>query len=281
LGKFSFYIIAGASVLFLNCSKNKVDTTVSDSVKTKTENKKPGSTSGGNTGVTQTTADEITIKTEDGKEISASFFYDKNKKETPEPLVILIHQFRQSREQWKKDFIDTLLENGYKVLAYDIRGHGKSDKIEGGLTDLLSDPGQAPNDIKAVVDWARSHSGIDSSRIALIGTSIGGNLALYAQLNLGTRAAVSVSNGKKTFESFTGYDERMMGRPYFPKMKNVLLICGSRDGDHEQGQKWIYDNFLEDPKEMKAYDSGSHGKSLMEEFPEINTLIFSWLKKYL
>jgi len=281
LTKFSFYIIVTASLVFLNCSKNKVDTAVTDSIKNKTENEQQNNTYGGNIDVTKNKTDELTIKTDDGKNLSASYFYDKDKKEIPQPVVILIHQFKQSKEQWKKDFIDSLFAIGYKVLAYDIRGHGKSGKIEGELSNLLSDPVQAPKDIKAVVEWTRNEKGIDTSKIALIGTSIGGNLALYAQLNLGTKAAVSVSNGKKTFESFTGYDERMMGRPYFPRMKNVLLICGSKDGDHEQGQKWIYDNFLEDPKQMEVYDSDKHGKGLIDEFPEINTLILNWLKKYL
>ena len=59
------------------------------------------------------------------------------------------------------------------------------------------------------------------------------------------------------------------------------MICGSKDGDHEAGQKWIYENFCENPKEMKVYDSGKHGKFLIEEKPEVNELILNWLKKYL
>ena len=123
--------------------------------------------------------------------------------------------------------------------------------------------------------------GIDSTRIAAIGTSIGGNLALYGALNLGIKVPIAVSNGKSTFEAFTGFNELMMGRPNFPKMKNALLICGSKDGDHETGQKWIYDNFCSDPKEMKVFDSGKHGMFLIEEKPETNELILSWLRKYL
>ena len=174
-----------------------------------------------------------------------------------------------------------MLVNGFKVLAYDIRGHGKSAKQNGKLEDILTDPEQAPLDIKAVTDWAKKRQGIDSSRIAVIGTSIGGNLALYAALNCGVKVPIAVSNGKQSFEAFTGYNEMMMGRPYFPKMKNALLICGSKDGDHEAGQKWIYDNFCGDPKEMKVYDSPKHGKFLLEEKPEAKDLILNWLKKYL
>ncbi|HAX49017.1 MAG TPA: alpha/beta fold hydrolase [Ignavibacteria bacterium] len=225
--------------------------------------------------------EDFTVTTSDNKEISGSLYFSESKKDESQPLVILVHQFNQSRAEWQQSFIDSMLVNGFKVLAYDIRGHGKSAKQNGKLEDILTDPEQAPLDIKAVTDWAKKRQGIDSSRIAVIGTSIGGNLALYAALNCGVKVPIAVSNGKQSFEAFTGYNEMMMGRPYFPKMKNALLICGSKDGDHEAGQKWIYDNFCGDPKEMKVYDSPKHGKFLLEEKPEAKDLILNWLKKYL
>lgn len=225
--------------------------------------------------------EDFTVTTSDKKEISGSLYFSESKKDESQSLVILVHQFNQSRAEWQQSFIDSLLSSGFKVLAYDIRGHGKSSKQNGKLEDILSDPEQAPLDIKAVTDWAKARKGIDTSRIAVIGTSIGGNIALYAALNCGVKVAIAVSNGKPTFEAFTGYNEMMMGRPYFPKIKNVLLICGSKDGDHETGQKWIYENFCENPKEMKVYDTDKHGKFLIEEKPEVNELILNWLKKYL
>ncbi|HEY3250358.1 MAG TPA: alpha/beta fold hydrolase [Ignavibacteria bacterium] len=225
--------------------------------------------------------DNIIIKTSDSKELSASYYYEQGKKDNSQPLVILVHQFKQNKEQWKIDFIDSLVVAGFKVLTYDIRGHGKSSNVEYDLTKILEDPDEAPNDIKAVFAWAKNEKGIDTARIGVMGTSIGGNLACYAALNLNAKVIVSVSNGKETFERFTGYDERMMGRPYFPKFKNALFICGSKDGDHEQGIRWIADNFLEPPKEIKVYDSDKHGKALIDEFPEINELSINWFKKYL
>ncbi len=106
-------------------------------------------------------------------------------------------------------------------------------------------------------------------------------MALYGALNLGIKVSIAVSNGKSTFEAFTGYNELMMGRPYFPKLKNVLLICGSKDGDHEAGEKWIFENFCEDPKELKVYDSQKHGKFLIEEQSDLEQIMINWLKKYL
>ncbi|MBN8585755.1 MAG: alpha/beta fold hydrolase [Ignavibacteria bacterium] len=262
-----------------SCTKDKVDwTPVPDSIKNKniqSNNVKISSKNSVNT------TEDFTVTTSDKKEISGSLFFSESKKDESQPLVILVHQFTQDRKQWQQSFIDSLLNSGFKVLAYDIRGHGRSDKQNGELESILSDPEQAPLDIKAVIDWAKSRKGIDSTRIAAIGTSVGGNLALYAALNCGVKIPIAVSNGKQTFEAFTGFNELMMGRPNFPKMKNVMLICASKDGDHESGQKWIYENFCDKPSEMKVYDSGKHGKFLIEEKPEINDLMLSWLKKYL
>jgi len=247
--------------------------------KEKQEREKQG-TEKQSTGKLNASRDDLTIRTDDGRDISAAYSYNSGQKETLQPLVILVHQFNQSKEEWKQDFIDSLLAAGYKVLAYDIRGHGKSSKQDGDLTNLLSDPDQAPKDITAVFGWAKREKGIDSSRIAVIGTSIGGNLALYAKYKLNAKTVIAVSNSKETFEKFIGFDERMMGRP-MPRVSSVFLISGSKDGDHEQGQRWILENMVDAPKEIKVYDSAKHGKFLIEEFPEINSLMISWLKKYL
>ncbi|MCC6865464.1 MAG: alpha/beta fold hydrolase [Ignavibacteria bacterium] len=224
---------------------------------------------------------EFSVITADKKKIFGSLFYSDEKKNELQPVVILIHQFNQTKEQWKLSFIDSLISSGFKVLSFDIRGHGKSDKQNGKLEDILTDPEQAPNDITAIVDWVKRQQGIDSTRVAAIGTSIGGNLALYAGLNLGLKVTVAVSNGKSTFESYTGYNEKMMGRPFFPKIKNVLLVCGSKDDDHETGQKWILDNFCSEPKEMKVYNSDKHGKFLIDSESDLNSIMINWIKKYL
>jgi dienelactone hydrolase len=269
LNKFSLYIFLLVPLILFSCTKsgNEVSKKQDSAGTTALDDKKsPITETGGN--LQKKLNDELVIKSADGKDISASYFYEEGKKDSAEPLVILVHQLKQSKEQWSSEFIKSLQTAGCKVLAYDIRGHGKSSKQDGELSELLSDPEQAPKDIEAVVKWASEQKGIDASRIAVVGTSIGGNIGLYAKFRKLVKAAIAISNGKGTFESFTGYNEAMMGRPYFERFSNVLLVCGSKDDNCEAGQKWIYDNFLDIPKEMKIYDSDKHGKSLIEERPD-------------
>lgn len=225
--------------------------------------------------------DEITIPTADGLKLSVNYYYKQDKDEVLQPLVILIHQFTLSKEQWAQSFIDTLVNNGYKVLTYDIRGHGKSSKVNYKLEKLLTDEKEAPADVDAVFTWAKSRKkSIDSARIGVMGTSIGGNLACYAGYYLGSKTTIAVSNSKQGFETFLRIDPRKMASLY-KRLASVFIICGSRDDQHEQGAKEIVRDYLSDPMELKVYDSDKHGKFLIEEYPEIYTLALNWFKKNL
>jgi dienelactone hydrolase len=265
-----YYIILFSVILSFGCS-SKQDTKTSASLKEPGQNVKE---------VHDYVKEDITITTEDKVNISANYFYRNGKKENSQPLVVLIHQFRQNKEQWADSFVDSLVNAGYKVLAYDIRGHGQSDKVNYDLTDLLTDPNKAPLDVAAVFKWAKEQNGIDSTRIGVMGTSIGGNLACYARYNLGAKTAISVSNNEEGFEKFLGIDPRAMGR-VMRRISSILFICGNKDGNHEQEEKYLIDNYVMEPMELKVYDSDKHGINLIRENPEIYSIALNWFKKYL
>jgi esterase/lipase len=267
-----FYIILFLFLLSPGCS-SKQETNKSASVKSSDNGTEK-------TQLQNNAKDEITITTSDDVKLSADYYYISGTKETQQPLVVLIHQFNQNKKQWAEGFIDSLVSSGYKVLAYDIRGHGESDKVSYDLTELLVDPDKAPKDIEAVFNWAKAQKGVDTSNIAAIGTSIGGNLACYAKYYLGAKTIISVSSSAEGFYKFMGIDPRMMGR-VFTRISHVLFITGKRDGDHEKDANEIMYDYVMDPKELDVIDSDKHGIFLIREHTEINSLIYGWLKKYL
>ncbi len=220
------------------------------------------------------------IITSDNLRISSDYYYDESKKDTPQPLVILIHQFNSNKEQWSAELIDTLINSGFKVIAIDLRSHGKSDKAKVEFEKLLTDPEQTPKDVEAVFKWAKSNPPVDSNNIGCAGTSIGGSLSLYASYYLGAKASIGISVGKLTFENLTGNFEAMMGR-MVKSINNVLLICGNKDGKYGTESQMIFDTFLGTPKEYKQFESEKHGKELIKDFPGINILITDWFVKYL
>lgn len=132
----SIYLILTYFIFILGCSSQK--NSKSDVIKGAGNNNQSESKR-------EYSNDEFVLITEDTFEISTNYFYDEQQKDIIQPLVILIHQFKQSKNQWKKsdkaDFIDSLINAGYKVLTYDIRGHGNSSKVKYDLSTLLTDPG--------------------------------------------------------------------------------------------------------------------------------------------
>ena len=76
--------------------------------------------------------------------------------------VVLIHGWPVSAEMWEHQ-IHALLENGYRVIAYDRRGFGKSSKtLEGHNYNTLAD------DLAAILDQ------LNLQNAAIVGFSMGG-----------------------------------------------------------------------------------------------------------
>lgn len=225
--------------------------------------------------------EDVVFNTVDKIKIQGTFYYNNLDLSKKQPLVILIHQFMSDRSQWKEDFIDSLLAKKYKVITYDIRDHGESDKATSNIEEILTAKGNAILDLQAVFAWAKTRNGIDSARIGVIGTSIGASLALYSKYELGSKTVISISAGKETFEAFTGYSDLKMGI-IVKRINSVLFICGDKDGNYPDDAKNLYTNFVDDPKELKFFNSDKHGKDLITtQNPEINNLMLDWLKKNL
>ena len=261
------YIFAIASALFLaSCNKNFQNDVQKLEQKSKADIK----------------SEKLEIITDDKIKLAADFYYFSDKKETKQPLIILIHQFRSSKEEWDKSFIDTLINKNYKVLAFDIRSHGQSGQASVSQAELLENREQAPKDVDAVLNWTYTQKGIDSAKVGIIGTSIGGSLGIYGKIFKGVSSVVAVSNGKNTFQAFTGYDDRMMSSSRITaRIKNVMFVCGTADSSYLEEEKAIYDNYLMEPREISKFESEKHGKDLIAQYPEILKLITNWFSKTL
>jgi dienelactone hydrolase len=229
-------------------------------------------------------SEDVVFNTVDNIKIQGTYYYNNYDLAKRQPLVILIHQFMSDRTQFKKELIDSLLAKKFKVVTYDIRNHGESEKGAEKTEDILTSKGNAILDLHAVFKWAKSRNGIDTTRIGVVGTSVGGSLALYSKFELGSKTAVAISVGLSTFDAFNGnMSARMSGNSPVPvkKISSVLFICGDKDGTYPEDTKKIYTDFVENPKELKFFNSDKHGKDLCVQYPEIRQLIIDWLGKNL
>ncbi len=109
---------------------------------------------------------EITITTEDGVALKAWYRESDNG-----AAIIVVHGAGGSRESMRRQS-EMLGENGYGVLALDLRGHGDSD----GSTNRLGWEGT--RDIAAAVAFLGEQQGVRS--MGALGSSMGGEVLLGA-----------------------------------------------------------------------------------------------------
>jgi dienelactone hydrolase len=124
-------------------------------------------------------------------------------RQTPAPAVLLIHSVGRERSTWDV-FARLLQQNGLGALAIDLRGHGESIRkltANGAVTlDLRNFTGRDYQDmlldVEAAVDWLQAQPETDRKHIALVGESLGANIALrYAAINEDLAALVAFSPG--------------------------------------------------------------------------------------
>src|SRR5205085_5221953 len=100
--------------------------------------------------------------------------------------TVLIHEMGGSMESWS--LVAPILAAKRRVVRYDTRGAGFSEKIRGPLTiDTMTD------DLIALLD----RLGI-REKIALVGTAVGGAIALHSAVRFPGRVAAVIATSPAT-----------------------------------------------------------------------------------
>ncbi len=105
----------------------------------------------------------------------AAWLYRTADVETGVPVVVMAHGLSGTRRDRLGSFAERFAAAGFAALVFDHRGFGDS----GGEPDLF-DPAAQLEDWRAAIAFARSLPGIDASRVATFGSSMGGGNALAA-----------------------------------------------------------------------------------------------------
>jgi dienelactone hydrolase len=180
------------------------------------------------------------------------------------PAVVLAHGFA-SDHILLSGLARRLAQNGYAVLAIDLRGHGANRNP---IPDGRGRPDWLFQDLSAAVEYLRGSPYVDGSRIALIGHSMGAFAALdFATRDSGLDGVVAISGA-----------QTLVG-PYRPA--NVLFLFASADppGLQERATALAADLAGTDRVEDgKTYGDLAHGTAVrLEEVPGVNhlTIVFS------
>ncbi|MBT4610764.1 MAG: alpha/beta fold hydrolase [Gemmatimonadetes bacterium] len=219
----------------------------------------------------QTLTDSLTFKTQDGYQIRATLALPSGQGDSLVPGVVLIHSGGGDRSEWNA-FIPLLNQRGYAALAYDIRGSGGSTHLPEDYTHraIYDDPEMAPHDLRAALSTLRNMDTVDAQRIAVVGASIGGNLAVVASAQFDVQAAVSISPKTSAVRNLAGRDSLSLSSVYY--------ISSSLD----QGGKrkaWVEELYglTTAPKELDIVQGTGHGVYIFAEDPQLPDRIVAWL----
>ena len=95
---------------------------------------------------------------------------DSDKSSPPSPGVVVVHGASSGKEN-HADFARLATANGWAALTFDLPGHGASER---------EFTGAAVDDVIAMTELLGSQPNVDSRRVAVRGSSLGGFLAICA-----------------------------------------------------------------------------------------------------
>lgn len=190
-------------------------------------------------------------------------FYRPTGLEGTAPAILLMHQNQANRATFAP-LIPHLVEAGYFVVTVDLRGFGET----GGSRDFEL----ALGDVGTWFAWLKTQEGVDASRLAAIGASIGSNLALVGCASEeACITAVALSPGENYFN--------IEPMPVFEAGLDAFVVAAQRDRESSVA---IENFFAAATGEVMArmYSGSAHGTALfIQHLDSLAATILLWLEE--
>ena len=220
-------------------------------------------------------SEEVSFVTRDGIRIRATLAAPAAAQDRKLPAVIFIHQGGSSRNEWVSlPLFDKVVASSMVALAYDVRGHGDSSG-EADFNTLFDDPNQAPLDLRAAMDFVIATGRVDKDRVAVVGASIGSNLACVAsgKDTYNVKTAVAMSGKTSAVLNLAGLDRSELA------LGSVYHIASEFDQDGKRAE-WAAELFemTGAPRKLEIVaESAGHGVSIFTDDPSLQERVFGWL----
>jgi len=213
------------------------------------------------------------LETSDGWRVAAWYWPPAGAKA---PGVILLHMRGKDKSSWG-DMPNKLVAEGYAVIAIDLRGHGETLDPQGRRVALSSlteaDYLAMLNDVAVAHAFLADQDSVNGDRVAIIGASIGANLAImYAAGDKRVRTVVALSPGLdymglKPMGYLEGYDKRAL-----------YLIAAEGDKPAYEACLAIQNATTADPVSFRPFKGRDHGTNLLSAHEGLDdTIISGWL----
>jgi alpha-beta hydrolase superfamily lysophospholipase len=198
---------------------------------------------------------EVEITAPDGQKLYGAYF---SKSDAEGRAVLLLHQLYTTHTSWTP-LIYPLMDAGYKVLAVDLRGYGKTR----GKINWIA----AQDDTVAWVNWLKGQPGVTS--IAMVGSSMGSSLALNGCAAVDSCVgAVAISPGLNYYKVYTG-DAVQDGFP-------ALIVYAENDRYPKEDVPKLQE-LGGDHVQVITYAGRAHGIDLFKQEDSLIPTIVTWI----
>lgn len=189
--------------------------------------------------------------------------------------ALLLHMMPATKESYGP-LQEALAARGISSLAIDFRGHGGSTRGPAGALDYRTftdaEHQAALGDVEAAADWLQKRYAVPGGAIALVGASIGANLALqYAAAHAEVPGVVALSPGLNYHEVTTMGPIKGLTRD-----RHVFLVGSRDDAESAKGVEKLSEVSLA-RTDVRLFDTAGHGTRIFEREPAFLEEVADWV----
>jgi alpha-beta hydrolase superfamily lysophospholipase len=199
----------------------------------------------------------------------------------PSPACLLLHQLGADKSTYSS-LQDALAQGGISSLAIDFRGHGAS--TQGGNLDYHEfsneDWASLTADIEGGLNFLRSQANVDKTRLAVVGASIGANLAVIAVADDTIRGGQPPVTCMALLSPGVNYhDVQPLSRAHDLGLMPVLIVSGTADAQSYGGSQSM--SQAARGGELISFNGRAHGTDLLKPNADMMGKVVDWIKTHI
>jgi alpha-beta hydrolase superfamily lysophospholipase len=206
----------------------------------------------------------VTFSSFDGTQLTATLYEPSSRQS---PGVVLVHMLGRSKEDWQ-NVAERLEDAGIVALAIDLRGHGRSSGSMATLPPMVGD-------VASAVAWLASRPNMRPGAIAVVGASLGANLAALAAADLPTVQALALVSPSLDYRGLrldAATMKKIGDRP-------VLMLASTQDPYALRTLRELTADA--GGREQRLSNAVGHGTSLLAADADSARALVEWLRRIL